>query len=54
MAENSGDNKGLYFIVGALVVAVAVIGYLMFGGGASEPDLSISVGGETLEVDTPK
>ena len=33
MAENSGSGGGgLYFIVGALVVVVAVIGFVAFGG----------------------
>lgn len=32
MAEGSGGVSGLAFIVGALVVAVGVIGYVMFGG----------------------
>jgi len=33
MAENStGSSGGLYFIVGALVVVVVVIGYVTFGG----------------------
>ena len=45
------SNKFVYFIIGALVVAVAVLSYFMFFN-ADEPDLSISVGGETLEVDT--
>lgn len=32
MAENSGGGGGLYFIVGALVVVVGVIGFVAFGG----------------------
>ena len=34
MAEqtSSGVGGGLYFIVGAVVVAVAVLGYFVFGG----------------------
>jgi hypothetical protein len=35
MAENSGGSgggSGLYFIVGALVVVVGVIGFVAFGG----------------------
>jgi hypothetical protein len=31
MADNSGGNGGLYFIVGALVVVVAVIGAAVTG-----------------------
>jgi hypothetical protein len=31
MADNSGGNGGLYFIVGALVVVVVLIGAAMTG-----------------------
>ncbi len=37
MADGNGGNGGLYFIVGALCVAVAVGGFFMFHGGASGP-----------------
>jgi hypothetical protein len=33
MAEQSESHGGLYFIVGALVVIVAVGGFFAFGGG---------------------
>jgi hypothetical protein len=33
---NENDNGGLYFVVGGLVVAVAVIGFLYFGQNAGE------------------
>lgn len=43
MAETTGNsNGGLYFIVGALVVAVLVIGFFAFGG---------SLGGGTKKLD---
>jgi len=32
MAENSDSNGGLYFVVGALVLAVAGFGYYYFNG----------------------
>jgi hypothetical protein len=32
MADNSGGNGGLYFIVGALVVVVAVMFVMLSGG----------------------
>jgi hypothetical protein len=32
MADNNGGNGMLYFIVGALCVAVAVGGFFLFGG----------------------
>ena len=52
MAENSSGGKGLYLIVGGLVVAVAVLLFFMFGPGADEPDLSIDIGDSKIEVDT--
>jgi hypothetical protein len=54
MADNSGGGggSGLYFIVGALVVVVGVIGFVAFGGhmphsGGSAP------GKVELNVTTP-
>ncbi|HJQ60839.1 MAG TPA: hypothetical protein VJ890_28300 [Vineibacter sp.] len=47
MAEQSsgGLGGGLYFIVGAVVVAVAVLGYVVFGGqgagGGKKIDITI-------------
>lgn len=35
MADNS-DNGGLYFVVGALVVAVGLIGFLYMNGSIGE------------------
>jgi hypothetical protein len=32
MAENGGGNGFLGFILGGLVVAVAMLGFLMYGG----------------------
>ena len=49
---NEGGNKGLYFVVGALVVAVLVLGYFFMQSQADEPDLSIEVNEEGLEIDT--
>ena len=37
MADGNGGNGGLYFIVGALCVAVAVGAFLMFHGGGVGP-----------------
>jgi len=37
MADGNGGNGGLYFIVGALCVAVAVGAFFMFNGGTSGP-----------------
>lgn len=51
MAENNGGGKGLYLIVGGLVVAVAVISYLMFAP-SNKPDLAIDIGDGGIEVET--
>jgi hypothetical protein len=49
---NSGGNNGmLYFIVGALVVAVAVGGFLLFGGQLSAPQQAKSV---DVKIELPK
>lgn len=37
MAEESNGNGGLYFIVGALCVAVAVGAFFLFGGNIGGP-----------------
>ncbi len=37
MADGNGGNGGLYFIVGALSVAVAVGAYFMFSGNTIGP-----------------
>lgn len=50
MADNNGNTtKG--FIIGALVIAVAVLGYFLFMHEANEPDLSISVSEDGLEIE---
>ncbi|WP_427454279.1 hypothetical protein [Litorimonas sp. WD9-15] len=42
MADNSGGGKGLYLIVGGLVVAVAVLAYFLFAP-SEQPDLAIDL-----------
>ena len=49
MAEQSSKGGGLYFIVGALVVAVAVLGYFVIAGGSGSDTKEIK-----LKVETPK
>ncbi|MDA8708342.1 hypothetical protein N9M10_03115 [Hellea sp.] len=52
MANNSGNGgKGLYMIVGALVVAVLGLGYIVMQGQADKPDLAISVSEDGIEID---
>lgn len=46
--NSSNSNSGLAFIVGALVVAVAVLGWAFFSGaetGGSSDDVTISIEG---------
>lgn len=53
MSDTSGSNKALYFIVGALLVAVLGLGYMyMSGQSADEPTLSIDVDDDGIDVDT--
>lgn len=54
MAENSGNSATpwLAFLIGGLIVAVAVIAYFMYaGGGPSKPELPSSV---NVDVNLPK
>jgi len=51
MANNSGGGKGLYLIIGGLVVAVAVMAFMLFAP-SDEPDLSIDIGDGGIEIDT--
>ena len=45
MAANrpGGSNNTLYFIVGALVIAVLIIGYFMYGGDETPDDVDVDV-----------
>lgn len=52
MADNSGSGKGIYLIVGALVVAVLVLGYFMMGGTTNEPEAEIGIGDTKIEIQT--
>lgn len=57
MAENtisSGGNAGLAFIVGGLMVVVAVLAWFMFGrGGAVDDTKDINVDVDLPEVSAP-
>ena len=55
-ASNSGGNSGLAFIVGALVVVVAVLAFFMMSGGFGQKkqvDVNISASAPKLP-DAPK
>ena len=54
MADGSGNggNGGLYFIVGALCVVVAVGAYFMFGGLAPAPSQASKT--VDVKIETPK
>ena len=62
MAEETntggGGNAGMAFIVGALVVVVAVIAYFVFTGGMTQKKVDINVSAPQLEApkvpDAPK
>jgi hypothetical protein len=55
MAEGRGGNAGLAFIVGAVVVVVAIIAWFVFGGGMTPqaPTKSIDVDVSVPEVPAP-
>lgn len=50
MAENNGGGKGLYLIVGGLVVAVAVMAFFLFAP-SNEPDVSIDFS-DGIDIET--
>lgn len=50
MANKSGGNA-MYFIIGAIVVAVIAVGVFMVQE-SNEPDLSIDVGESGIDIDT--
>lgn len=53
MSNNNRKNNGLYFIVGAALVAVLALGYMMATGHFSDdPDLSIEVSEDGIDLDT--
>ena len=60
MAEgsNTGGNAGLAFILGALVVVVAVIAFFVFSGGMSQKKVDVTVSAPQIEApkvpDAPK
>jgi hypothetical protein len=55
MAEgSSGNNSGLAFVVGGLVVLVLVIGaFLMFGGGLTQKK-EVDVNIKAPDIEAPK
>ncbi|MGJ8562303.1 MAG: hypothetical protein ACSHXY_02015 [Alphaproteobacteria bacterium] len=53
MANNNGKSNGMYILIGALVVVVLGLGYMVATGQfADEPDLSIEVSEDGLDIDT--
>lgn len=54
MAEGSGGNSGLAFVVGGLVVVVLVIGaFLLFGGGLTQKK-TVDVNIKAPNIEAPK
>jgi hypothetical protein len=55
MAENSGSGATpwLAFLVGGLLVVVAVIAYFVYSGGAPAPSKSVDVNIKAPEVSVP-
>lgn len=58
MAENTsnsgGGNTGLAFIIGAVVVVLAIVAYFVFAGGVPSQDKKIDVDVNLPSVEAPK
>jgi hypothetical protein len=56
MADGNSGNGALYFIVGALCIAVAVGGFLLFGGnlGQSTAQAPAQTKSVDVKVEVPK
>jgi hypothetical protein len=53
MSNNTGSGgKGIYMIVGALIVAVLGLGYVVMQGQADEPDLAIEFSEDGIDIDS--
>ncbi len=50
MAEKTSNNA-LYFIVGALVVLVAIGGYYIYNQEADKPGVSIEISEDGVKID---
>ncbi len=51
MAEKS-DGKGfIYFVLGALVIAVGVLAYFLYAEESADPGLSITVNENGVEIE---
>lgn len=50
----SGNNNALYFIVGAMLVAIVVLGFMFFNGilGGNRDKVDITI--ETPKIEAPK
>lgn len=51
MAEASGGRGAMWFILGALVVAVGVLAYFLWHEKNQDPGISISVTEEGVEIE---
>lgn len=45
-------RNGIYFIVGGLVVAVLVLGYMLYDEKQNEPGVSVEIGEDGFSVET--
>jgi hypothetical protein len=45
-------RNGLYLIVGGLVIAVAVLGFILYDEKQNEPGIDVQIGEDGLSVET--
>ncbi len=51
--NNSGSSNALVFIIGGLVVAVAVIGWVLYNGGISVGGTSSGTNNTDIKIEVP-
>lgn len=51
---SSGNNNALYFIVGAMFVAIVVLGFMVFNGNLGGDRDKVDITIQTPKVEAPK
>jgi hypothetical protein len=51
--NGGGGNSALAFIIGGLVVVVAVIGFLMYSGGVGSPSKTVNLNVKAPSISAP-
>ena len=53
IGNGGGGNSALAFIIGGLVVVVAVIGFLMYSGGIGAPSKTVNLNVKAPAISAP-